>query len=131
MRVRFTLAGLLALSVVFTAGGAELPALTFVRGMLGAVKAEEVDCPASVIEAVTLRGMSVVCAHFEGSFESFRSAWDAQHVAEFGRGARESVRGEPRTGWELRGETYERIYSVRQSVIGVRFWSGNVILVYT
>jgi hypothetical protein len=136
MRARPTSAGLLVsvlvlAGLVFTASGAELPALTFIRGMLGAIKAPEIDCPPLVVDAVTNRGMDVVCARFEGSFESFRSAWDSQHDGEFENDALDSVRGQPRTDWEPRGENYERIYTVGPAVIGVRFWNGHVLLVYT
>ena len=77
--------------------------------------------------------MKVVCARFDGQFALFRPRWDAYHRRQFGAAPGLSSRdrsGIPRTDWLATGTRHERIYSLSDTVIGVRFEDGELLVVY-
>lgn len=130
-----TLAALVLLTAAATPGAAnQEPARVFIEAMLRGVGAREVSCPEDVEEATVQREMAAVCAYFDGDFGSFQSRW---HMYLLDDAIRKN-KGEPgqvphtlpQTAWEIRDGGHERIYSVGERAVGVRFDAGSVMMVY-
>ena len=116
--------GLLFLLCVTPAWSARYDdAQQFIGEMLRGVDATRIDCPNRVVEETSSRDMGVVCAMYEGDFESFVDRWTL-HVGDV------VPSSEPRTSWEARSGAHERIYSVGGAAVGVRFFSGTLTFVY-
>jgi len=111
----------------------EEKALQFIDGMLGGIDARKIECSDEVRHQVKTREMKAVCAKFDGRFELFRPRWDAYHQRQFGPApglpGRDSP-GIPQTDWLASGTRHERVYSLSETVIGVRFQEGEVLVVY-
>lgn len=133
-RVALTVVALLVLLAAPAAADESTPAETFITAMLEGVGAVERQCPVDVRERIEQREMRVVCARFEGDFNSFESRWtlhilqDAMFDNNYGGGTIPPF--EARTGWEVSGSTYDRIYYIGQSTLGVRFTEGEILMVY-
>lgn len=125
------MAAAIAAFVVFgSAGATEGDARAFIDAMLAGVDAVELPCPDLVLARTREHEMTAVCAHFDGAFDDFRERW-SRHLerdAAPGRQALPLARSE--TPWRLLDGNYERIYSVSQTVIGVRFNQGVILAVY-
>jgi len=128
---------LTALALVFLlipAVAAQREARSFAYEMLDGVGAREADCSLEVQRQTLQRDMRAVCATFNGPFENFRALWNNRlPEPEPGQEQRNPlVRpvAKAQTGWEPRGVNFERIYLVGQTVVGVRFSLGDVIIVY-
>jgi hypothetical protein len=91
----------------------------FIETALRQIGARETECPANIKQATRGREMGALCARFDGDFESFRSQW------------RERVsRVEPKTGWSVNGQTYDRVYVVGTQAVGIRFSMGDILVVF-
>ena len=110
---------------------ADQPTQTFVSSAIRNVGATSVRCPKEVRSAVRSRQMVAVCASFDGDFEMFRARW-AERMEPAPQDLESDRRRmpRPRTRWEHRNGTYERIYAVGENAIGVRFTSGELMLVF-
>lgn len=132
MLPRLTALALILLLV--PAAAAQREARSFAYAMLDGVGAQQSDCPLEVQRQTLQRDMRSVCATFNGTFESFRALWDNRlpdpepAPGQLRPPARAAA--VPQTGWEPRGVHFERIYLVGQTVVGVRFSLGDVIIVY-
>ena len=115
-------------------GATEDDVLTFISEMLHGVEATRIDCPEPVTEATRSRDMRVVCAKFNGDFESFESRWQLhlrlEALMDGETGSRRVPGSQPHTDWETRSGGYERIYAVGTKAVGVRFFHGDVLMVY-
>lgn len=107
---------------------------TFIGQMLRGVGATETKCPDEVIETTRAREMRAVCAEYDGDFESFRSRWRSRL---FGHTTLDPTtlppilpRVEPKTAWEPVGISHDRIYAVGHRAVGVRFTTGDILIVY-
>ena len=100
---------------------AEQPTETvvFIEAALRDIGARPTECSTDVKEAIRSREMDVMCARYDGDFESFRSRW-----------RRRLSRVEPKTGWAINGETYDRIYSLGAQAVGIRFSMGEILVVF-
>ena len=110
---------------------ADDPTETFVSSAIRNVGATSVRCSKEVRSAVRSRQMVAVCASFDGDFEMFRARWAERMELpppEFENDQKRMP--QPRTRWEHRNGTYERIYAVGPNAIGVRFTAGDLMLVY-
>lgn len=107
---------------------------TFINEMLTGVGATMLDCPVAVRERIEQREMQVVCAQFDGDFNTFESRWtlhilqDTIYDKNYGGGAIPHFQA--RTGWEVSGMTHDRIYSIGPSTLGVRFTDGEILMVF-
>jgi hypothetical protein len=126
---RWVLGGvLLAASLVtMPVGSSVRDALGFMFRMLAAIDAPDIECPDEVLEAARSWEMGVVCAKYDGEFQAFKSTWDQVHATQRSLSV---ARGVPRTTWEMNDGTYERIYSLGATVVGVRFRDGEILLFY-
>ena len=110
------------------------PARQFIDESLRGIGAERIACPADVTEQVRTRRMNAVCARFDGSFKRFEVRWGLQMIQNEGPEGREPAAGrttvEPQTEWESTGAIHDRIYLVGVHAIGVRFVSGDVLMVW-
>jgi hypothetical protein len=115
-------------------GVRDQPARQFIDESLRGIGAEKIACPADVTEQVRTRQMNAVCARFDGSFERFVVRWGLQMIQSEGPEGREPTAGrttvEPQTDWESTGAIHDRIYLVGVHAIGVRFASGDVLMVW-
>ena len=102
--------------------------------MLGGVQAAEVECSTGVREMAQVRELGAVCARFGGTFESFRMLWSQRLSSRTANSpdadAAALPDAVPQTDWERRGATFERIYAVGRTVVGVRFTVGEILIVY-
>ena len=101
-------------------GASESETIDVIREIFTLTAAHEAECSSLVRDETNVRFMGVLCASFEGSFEEFRSRLQLD---------RDDVVA--RTAWEVSGALHERIFSIDQTVIGVRFQAGEVLVVYT
>lgn len=110
------------------------PALAFINEALRGIGAQKTECPSDVMEQVRAHRMKAVCARFEGSFERFEVRWGLQMIQNEGPEDRERAVGrtavEPKTEWESNGVIHDRIYLVGDHAVGVRFASGDVLMVW-
>ena len=110
------------------------PARQFIDESLRRIGAEKIVCPADVMEQVRSRRMNAVCARFDGSFARFEVRWGLQMIQNEGPEDQESTAGriaaEPQTEWESNGAIHDRIYVVGNRAVGVRFASGDVLMVW-
>ena len=131
----YVLLAILAGTVSLGAGEAnDRPAVDFVNESLRGIGAEKTACPADVMEQVRAHQMKVVCARFEGSFERFEVRWGLQMIQHEGPEDREPAARrtliQPKTDWERNGAIHDRVYLVGEHAIGVRFVSGDVLMVW-
>ena len=86
------------------------------------------------MEQVRTHRMKAVCARFDGSFERFEIRWGLQMIQNEVPEDREATAGqstvEPQTEWESNGPIHDRIYLVGAHAVGVRFASGDVLMVW-
>ncbi|MCP3979201.1 MAG: hypothetical protein GY716_07690 [bacterium] len=107
----------------------------FITGMINGVGATPSRCDSVVEGNATARRMTAMCATFDGSFEDFEARWALYMLSDaYRRNNGKSYNlphSEPQTAWEERGDIHERIYAVGESVVGVRFYLGEIIMVHT
>jgi hypothetical protein len=118
--------------------GAEIPdyppARLFAQQMMQGIGAQVTDCSAEIAKEVENRRMSALCARFEGTFDSFEVRWGLQLLLNE-PGERDTVvvagvEVEAQTEWVAKGRVHDRIYRVGRLAVGVRFTSGDVLLVW-
>ena len=106
----------------------------FAKRMFAGIGAEERDCQPDIVREIEARDMNVVCARFPGSFARFELRWDlklSQDGRSDSRTAGETEAAvQPLTEWEAKGDQYDRIYRVERKAVGVRFTSGDLLLVW-
>jgi len=132
LRLAATLIALTALTGHI--GASELETRGFIRHMLDVVQATEVECSPEVLLMTQERGMRAVCARFDGTFELFRLRW----TRGLGASTLDGDEGDAPTiphaatlaDWTRQAGTYEAVYSVGSSAVGVRFSLGQVLVVY-
>ena len=93
--------------------------VVFVEAALRDIGARATECSTDVKEAARKREMGAMCAWFDGDFEAFQSLW-----------RRKLARVEPKTGWSVSGQTYDRIYAVGAQAVGIRFSMGEILVVF-
>ena len=123
-----SLLGLACTCAPHAATGEDSAAL--IAEMLRDVGAERLACPSEVLEGTGTRKMGAVCARFDGDFELFEFRW-MQHLGR--RASRSSgpwSRTVPQTAWEIHGDIHERIYTMGRTALGVRFFHGEILIVY-
>jgi len=110
------------------------PAEWFIDAMLRGIDAERVECPVEVREAVQGHRMRAACALFKGSFERFELRWNLEVTRSGAYGEQvHSWSGpaiEPQTDWEATGDSYDRIYRIGPTALGVRFAKGELLMVW-
>ena len=91
----------------------------FLGAALRGIGARATECPPPIVRETAAREMAVMCARFDGDFNSFRSKW-----------AEWTSRAEPKTGWDASGLNHDRVYAVGERAVGVRFTLGDILIVY-
>ena len=131
LRMMFVLLGLLVMSLPGHASVYE--ARVFIEAMVNGVEAKPTSCNGDVVEVTEMRGMAVVCAEYEQSFDSFRAAWQANMKSSYASNDRYRTRrseAKSRSDWEQGAGHYERIYAVGETIVGIRFTDGQLLFVY-
>ena len=131
LRMMFVLLGLMAVTLPSQASVYE--ARVFIEAMVNGIEAKPTSCNGDVVEVTEMRGMAVVCAEYERSFESFQAAWQANMESSYASNDRYRTRrseAKSRTDWEQGTGHYERIYAVGETIVGVRFTGGQLLFVY-
>lgn len=132
-RTRIVAIAIFAIVGITTASASELEARLFIDGMIGKIRALEVPCPGTISELATSHDMAVVCARYEGDFDAFERRWRANIAGGAGFGSQDPATfpaAQPRTPWKTTGVIHERIYSIDETVVGVRFAEGLIVAVY-
>jgi hypothetical protein len=104
----------------------------FARAFLEVVGAERRECSPAVLDQVRSRDLQVMCAGFDSGFEELekrsQEPWpDHVLMADL---SPPTLRFRPETEWETTGPVRQRLYRVGDSVVGVRFIPGEVLLVW-
>jgi hypothetical protein len=104
----------------------------FALAFLQVVGAEQRECSAAVVDQVRSRDLKVICADFDGAFEELeklsQTPWP-EHVLTADLSP-PPLSFAAETDWETTGPVRQRLYRVGESVVGVRFIPGEVLLVW-
>ena len=125
---------LLLLFVAWPVGARDEQAETFIEEMIRGIGAREIKCPSEVRTEAEAREVVVVCATFDGDFESFEYEWTMHllhdAILDNRDGSGRVPHSAPQSAWEKNQGVHERFYLVGEAALGVRFSRGYVLMAY-
>ncbi|MCP3980053.1 MAG: hypothetical protein GY716_12175 [bacterium] len=109
-------------------------ALAFIAHMVRGIQATAMECPEAVLDELSGGQVRAVCAEFDGDFTLFRKRWTLRLLLNASLETESETSPQPqalaRTEWQSNADVHERVYSVGDTLVAVRFVGGELLLAY-